>query len=291
MLCTITQVLSHPCSTSRWRLWPIMRSFLFPPSPHCPHHDPFHPSCICYNFPCPIYPTYLTWLSMPKCIGKTLMTIPFSSISLHVCSCIETLPRNRFCVTIWHYCLVLLFLALWLVLYEAATRNFSYSSLSIPPRYGRMPLWRFFSHSWMHPYTSIVTGNLHLAAKSIAIHTPHFFYSRRCSLAFSLFYWMFIALGDAPLSFLPFLSFFFSRAFFLSPLHRKARYPDELLWSCYISTIIYYIFSVLLKSCDATSDWFLSHEDSRRVYWSSIIESIIHGACNSTEIDEFVSLE
>jgi len=141
MLCTITQVLSHPCSTSRWRLWPIMRSFLFPPSPHCPHHDPFHPSCICYNFPCPIYPTYLTWLSMPKCIGKTLMTIPFSSISLHVCSCIETLPRNRFCVTIWHYCLVLLFLALWPVLYEAATRIFSYSSLSIPPRYGRMPLW------------------------------------------------------------------------------------------------------------------------------------------------------
>lgn len=81
-----------------------------------------HPICICYAFPCPIYPTYLTWLSTPKCIGKLWWWYP----SVHYLT-----PRmfphrnsssNHFCVTIWHYCLVLLLLApVWPVLYEAAT--------------------------------------------------------------------------------------------------------------------------------------------------------------------------
>lgn len=101
-----------------------------------------HPICICYAFPCPIYPTYLTWLSTPKCIGNLWWWYPFvlyltPRMFLH-----RNSFSNRFCVTIWHYCLVLLLFALvWLVLYEAATLAYVPLTLPIPPRYSRMPSW------------------------------------------------------------------------------------------------------------------------------------------------------
>lgn len=109
-----------------------------------------HSFCICYAFPCPIYPTYLTWLSTPKCIGKLWWWYPFvlyltPRMFLH-----QNSSSNRFCVTIWHYCLVLLLLALvWPALWSSYSRMFL-SLFPIPPRYGRMPLWFFPIHGCIH---------------------------------------------------------------------------------------------------------------------------------------------
>ncbi|KAG1858171.1 hypothetical protein F4604DRAFT_1191253 [Suillus subluteus] len=162
-------------ATSRWRLWPIMRFCLFPPSPHCPHHDP-SPILHLLHSPMPDIPHISNMTFKAQMYWQNFDDdTPLSSISLHVCSRIETLLRNRFCVKIRHYCFVLLLLALaWLVLYEAATLAFP-RTLPIHSSAVWSHAFMFFSHSWMHSYTSIVTGNLHLATKSIATHTPHLF--------------------------------------------------------------------------------------------------------------------
>jgi hypothetical protein len=100
---------------------------------------------------------------------------PLSSISLHVCSCIEIFyviaSVLQFDIIASFYYFLLW--CGWFYMKQLLSHFFALFP-SIPPRCGRIPSWQFFSHSWMHSYTSIVTGNLHLATKSIATYTPQF---------------------------------------------------------------------------------------------------------------------